>query len=88
MKKYELEVLEELKYTRYITVAVPDDWDDEQVQEAMEFADRKADNIEDYAYELGKLGLDVLEYDRDLDSPDYESIEGWGLELVEEDPHE
>lgn len=86
MKKVTLKVDEILKYTREVVIEVPDDMTEEDLNNALDEAQRRADCVEDFVSRLTRNSEIVAKepWDDSTDSPDSVEVEcddyEWGEE--------
>lgn len=75
MRKVILKITETLKYQREVPVEVPDFLSENDLNHALDHAQRSAESIDDMVIELRRYGINqTASYDRDLDSP-------WDVEI-------
>lgn len=73
MKKVKLTIEETLKYEREVVILVPDEMDEQELQEELSSAERKSgfDGASGIVHELWRQGIDNPDgFDQDLSSPD------------------
>jgi hypothetical protein len=74
MKKVTIEVQETLKYNREIECEIPDEMTETELDSLLGKMERD-EFLGDAIYVLKRAGIEVGEYDEDLDSPSYGEVE-------------
>lgn len=69
MKKVRLEFEEKLTYRREVDLFVPDDMDEDELEDVLSIAESGADDLGDFIWKLQGYGITCDEYDESLDSP-------------------
>lgn len=76
MKKVKLQIEENLRYTRFMTIEVDSEISDDHLNNILDNAQRKSEFPDELSYSLEKQGIKVLkDVDSDLSSPDNCEIE-------------
>jgi hypothetical protein len=78
MKIATISIKEELKYEREITIQIPDDMDEEDLNKILDKVERKTDCLGDLSYNLKKENSDfkiIEECDDSMNNPYSSSIE-------------
>lgn len=84
MRRVTLSIEEKLVYRREIDVLIPDEWDEADLEDVLERAERSNDMLSDFMYDLKKAGVDISEgWDDSLDSPDSGDVECDDYEFLE-----
>lgn len=74
MKKVTMEIVETLKFRREITLEIPDEMTEEELEKLCVKMERN-DHISDAIHDLKEAGAQVNDYDTDYDSPEFGDVE-------------
>jgi hypothetical protein len=90
VKKVKLTFTQDVKYTREVTVLIPETVDEQAIQNALEAVDRLRDEtIDDYIINLETYGFKLDgTIDDDMHNPDSWEIECEDFEVIEEEAEE
>lgn len=86
MKQVKLTIAETLKYEREVTVVIPDEMTEAELEDVLNYAERNGgyDGVDGIVYELKKRGITNPDgFDRDLDCPDWVEAECYDYEILD-----